>query len=522
MPGGAAMREGSVRWKTVLGNALYLVVVAILLLAIARYNDVLFHTTIEVFSMIVAAAVTIVAFNGRRLLDNDYLLLIGIAYLSFVILDVPHMLAFPGINIFGENGLDYAAQLYVAQRLILATSFVIAPAFLRYRLRPYLALFIYLALTSLALYSIFGARVFPTAYLPETGLTSFKVGSQVLITVMFTASLLALAVNRASFDRTVLWLLLASNVAFIVSEVLLSLYTDQHDPLLLVGHLAQGMAFYLTYKAVVETALVRPSTLLYKSLADRERALSVSERRYREVAETLQTALLQLPEDVPGVSLVHRYQSSSDTARIGGDFYDVFEAGTDSVAFALGDVSGKGLPAATTTAEVKSTLRAYAYLEPNPRFVLEHTNTVLRRLLGESQFVTAVFGVLNLTDGRLEIASAGHEEPVLCLRESCQFLELPTNIPLGIEGHALYESIVLDLRPGEGIITYTDGIPDARRGQDMFGRERIRQLVAGMDPKEPGKVVERIVEETLAFTGGVLSDDIAVLGVQLTPDSSSG
>lgn len=499
-------------------NGAYLAAVAVALYAMSLYDDLLYHTTVEVFCMVVAAAVLIVAWNGRRLLDNDYLLLIGFAYLSFALIDLPHMLSFTGIRLFPGYGVELTEQLYMAERIILAASFVAAPYFLTHRLRPYLTATIYVGIAAAALAFVFLAPSVPGMAIGPSGPSPARLVADVVVAVLFAVAMAGVVANRRYFDADVASLLIATMALFIASQIAFSLGAPGR-PLGLFAHYTQGLAVFLTYKAVVEMAFVRPEALLYKDLADRERAERVSSEQYQQVADTLQSALLQVPERLEGVAIVSRYRSSSEVARIGGDFYDVFEMDNRRVGFTLGDVSGKGLEAATTTAEVKSTIRAYAYLRADPSFVLARTSDVMYRLLGEAQFVTALFGVLDTVSGVLEMASAGHEEPVVCVRRECRFLEIPTNLPLGVGFGVNYSSARTGLMLGDGLLAYTDGIPDARRGDERFGRERLRSIVERADGAPPQVLADELLDAVTRFSGGALADDIAVLGLELTrPD----
>ena len=95
----------------------------------------------------------------------------------------------------------------------------------------------------------------------------------------------------------------------------------------------------------------------------------------REIADVLQTSLIGTPQDVPGLDIAQAYYSATELTKIGGDFYDVFEVAPGKTAFVLGDVAGKGLEAATITAMAKSTLRAFAYRDPDPGAVWTQPTT---------------------------------------------------------------------------------------------------------------------------------------------------
>ena len=137
----------------------------------------------------------------------------------------------------------------------------------------------------------------------------------------------------------------------------------------------------------------------------------------REIADTLQTALLTVPRRIPGIDFGYLYRSATATAEVGGDFYDFFALDGDRAGVLLGDVSGKGVQAATLTALVKNTIRALAYENDSPAGVVSKTNAVIFKATPGSIFVTLLFGVLDVATGRLVYCSAGHTRGIVKTRE---------------------------------------------------------------------------------------------------------
>ena len=135
--------------------------------------------------------------------------------------------------------------------------------------------------------------------------------------------------------------------------------------------------------------------------------------RERGIAETLQQSLLSVPADLDGVQLGHFYGSATENTRVGGDFFDVFELADRLVAFTIGDVSGKGLEAASLTALAKNGLRAHAVEGDYPADAMRKTNDVLQRFTPTETFVTVFFAVLDTDSRVLSYANAGHPPPLL-------------------------------------------------------------------------------------------------------------
>lgn len=235
----------------------------------------------------------------------------------------------------------------------------------------------------------------------------------------------------------------------------------------------------------------------------------------RVVADTLQQALLTLPERVHGVSFAHLYHSATQTARVGGDFYDLFEIGNGCVGIVIGDVAGKGLDAAVMTSLVKNTVRAHAE-EPgkSPARVVALTNELMVKESRSDSFVTLCVGYLDSSDGTFAYCNAGHTTALL-LRNDGSVQRLGSTSPLvGAFPGLSFEHALTRLALNETVLLYTDGLTEARRDRDLFGEKRLVQLLTDLDSTDPGKIVERALDAVLRFTGGELSDDLAILAVR--------
>ncbi|HSK48448.1 MAG TPA: MASE3 domain-containing protein [Coriobacteriia bacterium] len=480
---------------------------------IASYNYPVFHTVVELFCMVVAGTIFVIAWNCRYLFERDYVLFLGIAMLGFTVLGVPHTLAYRGLGIFPGFDANLPTQIFIIQRYLLAASFLIAPIFFHRRVPTRLTLAALIVTVALALASTMWWQNFPDAFVEGVGLTPFKIISEYIIAAMFVIAAVPLWLNRRLLDRSVFLLIAGSLGAFVGSELMFTLYGDPFGTFNLLGHLSQVLAFSLLYLAMIRTALVRPYSMLFRELAG-------SEERYKQVAETLQAGMLKVPEHVEGLTIAHEYHAASETARIGGDFYDVFSLQDGNVGVVLGDVSGKGLEAATITAQAKSIIRAMAEIDPDPSFVLGHANNVLHKDLDEGLFVTVAYMLVDTRTGRLLQGSAGHPDPVICGGDRCVLEELPRNAPLGVVADEEYEYVGHELKPGECVVLYSDGISEARKAKAFFGDERVHDTLAELASCEPAELVHGLVSAAREFAGGRFTDDVAVLAVRLeTPKS---
>jgi len=234
----------------------------------------------------------------------------------------------------------------------------------------------------------------------------------------------------------------------------------------------------------------------------------------RGIADTLQSAILTVPEDIRGIEISHLYLSATEAAKVGGDFYDFFELEGGRVGFIIGDVSGKGLKAAATTSIVKSTVRAFAYKYNDPAEVLSEANDVIARQLDSGLFVTAIYGIVDLATGLVTMTSAGHPDPFVCRAESYEQAIAKRNPPLGIFDGIGFDSFEAKLNPGDTLVLYTDGLVEAKRGSELLGEERVSEVLSGPDLVTTNDIIEALISSAREFTGNQLSDDMALVAIR--------
>jgi PAS domain S-box-containing protein len=237
------------------------------------YNYLLFHSLAEIFSILIAFCIFIIAWNSRRLLDNNYLLFIGIAYLFVGAIDLIHTLAYPGMNIFIGYKTNLATQLWIGARYVESLSLVMAPLFFRKKLKVNIVFLGYTLAVFIFLISIFYWNIFPVCFVEGVGLTPFKKISEYIISLILLISIALLLKNRKEFDRGVLKFVIWSIVVTIASELAFTFYVHAYGLSNLIGHYFKVISFYLIYKALVETGLTKPYDLLFRNLKQSEEAL---------------------------------------------------------------------------------------------------------------------------------------------------------------------------------------------------------------------------------------------------------
>jgi len=246
-------------------------------------------------------------------------------------------------------------------------------------------------------------------------------------------------------------------------------------------------------------------------------------RLYEErarVAQTLQESLLppELP-DIPGTELAARYHAAVETAEVGGDFYDMFDAGSRTWGVALGDVSGKGVDAAAVTSLARHTLRAAALTSGRPSDILSILNTALYEQTEHDRFCTAVYGLIRPRFGRLEVtvACAGHPAPYI-VRSDGTVEPLPcAGTLLGIVPDMDLVDATVELGFGDKLVFYTDGVIEARSEDGrMFGEAEFERLLAESATRGVTAAADLITNAVIDFQNGRPRDDVAlvVIGVR--------
>ncbi len=259
-------------------NAIFWVLALPALYLISRYNYNLFHSIADGISIVIAATVFTIIWNGRRIVDNDYFLYIGIAFLFFAFWDLMHLLGNKNMGVFPEYG-NLGPALYIVSRYILSISLVIAPLFIRRKLNTTVMFAAYSLVTAFLLLTIFHWQIFPACIVNGVGLTPFKVVSDYVVCVILLGAMGLLFINRRSFDARVLWIIVASIGLSIATGLAFTLYKDPFDITNAVGHFFQIASFFLFYLALIETSLTKPQDILYRKLKQNEKELAESLRQ---------------------------------------------------------------------------------------------------------------------------------------------------------------------------------------------------------------------------------------------------
>ena len=237
-------------------------------------------------------------------------------------------------------------------------------------------------------------------------------------------------------------------------------------------------------------------------LYEEEQAYRFMQREIRMASDIQKKMLPSGAPELNGYSL----SGKNVTARsIGGDYFDFIDLGNFKWAVCLGDISGKGLPAALLMSNLQAILRSLAVHVIDPANILKHANHLLYQTTNPEKFATLFIGILDIKQHQLTYSTAGHEPPFLLGRQGkCKRLKTG-GLPLAVMDDLEYEQDQIILEKGDCIFIYSDGITDSmNRQEEQFGEERLQQLLEESEDffKESEKLIEKIFNSCIRFCDG--------------------
>jgi sigma-B regulation protein RsbU (phosphoserine phosphatase) len=237
-----------------------------------------------------------------------------------------------------------------------------------------------------------------------------------------------------------------------------------------------------------------------------------SASRAREEAQAIQRALLPAcSTTLPGCEIAARWSPASAFA---GDFYDAVRLDEGRVAVSVGDVCGKGLPAALLMANVQASVRAFAAADPSPRRVAARVNRELTANAGLGRFVTFFYAVYDAGTRRLAFTNAGHNPPVLVRLDGSIARLTGGDMVLGAFQTATYDEHAIALGPGDRLVLFTDGVTDAADAGDReFGDDRLVDAIVRRRAASASQIANGLFDEVVRFSEGRLDDDATVVVV---------
>jgi sigma-B regulation protein RsbU (phosphoserine phosphatase) len=297
------------------------------------------------------------------------------------------------------------------------------------------------------------------------------------------------------------------------------IYKDKVIGVLDLEHTRRGF-FTEDHKRTLTTlaaqiAIALENARLYEHIAHQERLLE----RDLSVARELQFRLL--PQAMPKVAHLEVAARFLPARAIGGDLYDFMHYSLSRLAIVIGDVSGKGAPAAIYAALVSGILRSHAPIEPAPAEMLSAVNFSLGERRIEGQYVCLLYAVWDDQRRTLQVANSGLPRPLYVHDGKMEIVDA-TGLPPGLFEDADYDEFTFKAKPGDMFVFFSDGILDARnKAGDMFGRSGVERVVTGCIDKSPECVVTSLfkaVEEHAA--GEETFDDQTVVAIKVKGSAS--
>ncbi len=275
----------------------------------------------------------------------------------------------------------------------------------------------------------------------------------------------------------------------------------------------------LTIVSLDPAAPITEDTLATARTIAQQAALAIDNARLyqqqKAFAETMQQSLLPRERPtVPGLDVGRVYESAAQVD-VGGDVFDFLELADGRLAVVLGDVTGHGVDATADMAMAKFVFRSLAREHPDPADFLRHANDVVEGEIATGKFITMAY-VTAEPGGRVLCASAGHPAPRVVTRDGdVRALECG-GLALGIVAPQEYEQVAVDLPLGGAVVLYTDGVVESRRGRELYGVERLDEVLSASAARPAQEIAEAVLAASRGFAGGDLPDDCAVVVIKRT------
>ena len=241
-----------------------------------------------------------------------------------------------------------------------------------------------------------------------------------------------------------------------------------------------------------------------------------------KIAHDIQMGIL--PKELPSFESGYQvdiYAVLEPAKQVGGDLYDFFLVSEDQLCITIGDVSGKGVPAAVFMSAVKTLIKATAKTIDRPSTILRIVNEEISKGNDYQTFVTVFLGLLNVRTGEMSYINAGHNPPLILRRNTpAEFLTGQKNMALGIVEDFRFRHDAITLKPGDGILLYTDGVTEALNSKgEFFSSDKLQKDIADCQSNLSKELVLKILKNVQSFSTDVpQSDDITILAVRYHPD----
>jgi sigma-B regulation protein RsbU (phosphoserine phosphatase) len=324
-------------------------------------------------------------------------------------------------------------------------------------------------------------------------------------------------INMPEMDGLTLLSRLASHEG-VLKSVVVSAYGDMEN----IRTAMNRGAFDFVTKPIdlqdFETTILkalREADSIKNAMRTREELVAI--QRELNVATEIQLSMLpQVFPAFPERTEIDVHARMIAAKEVGGDFYDFFAIDHSRVGFVIGDVSGKGVPAALLMAIVRTLIRGSALEGGTPHECLAAVNNTISSDVVPGMFITVFYGVLDTKTGALEYCCAGHFAPYVISHGGVRALESVGGLVVGAVADWTYHSAKAQLSPGDLLFQFTDGVTEAKDvGENEFGEQRLEACLAGANSDRAEEIVDRVVGTVQEFSSGApQADDITCLAVR--------
>ncbi|NVM46240.1 MAG: PAS domain S-box protein [Candidatus Lokiarchaeota archaeon] len=379
---------------------------------LSTYSYLLFHSVIEVISIVISGGIFFIGWNSRKYMNSSFFLIIGISFLFISVIDLLHTLTYSGMGILLEFDANLPTQLWVAARYWQSISYLLALFAINKKINATYLMVGELIIITVLLITIFYG-IFPTSYIVGIGLTPFKIISEYIIILILLASAIILYKFRSEFNRKIFHLISISLNITIISELAFTFYVSVFDFSNFIGHIFKIIAFFFIYKAIIEKGLEDPFGLLL-------RKLKLSDESLRRKADDLELSYSEFSQMFNASAPLRVISKDCEIIRVNKTYLNLFKLSIEEI---LGrkcydpDLKHLGHQCNTDLCSMKQIEKGKDYFEyelitkidDNTKIVTLVRSVPYRNIKGE--FVGIIQNFTNLTKrSKLETAMKNSEE----------------------------------------------------------------------------------------------------------------
>jgi phosphoserine phosphatase RsbU/P len=246
----------------------------------------------------------------------------------------------------------------------------------------------------------------------------------------------------------------------------------------------------------------------------REQRLRATQDRELAAAEEIQQSLL--PHHMPNIEGAELAVAWHPAGVVSGDYFDLIQFDLGRAALCVGDVMGKGMPAALVMSNLQALVKAFATAASPPHRLCEQINRAVCGNLPEGRYITFFYGLFETASRRFVYANAGHNPPLLVRRDGRTARLTEGGIVLGLFPESRYEKGEVKLRAGDRLLCFTDGVTEAaNEAGELFGEERLLQLLVEHRKRSASELREAILGAVADFSGGSFQDDVTLVALAI-------